>query len=41
MVSSGTTFPGTQAMRVIIDTDSGIDDAAAILMALGSPELQV
>ncbi|ETX03208.1 MAG: hypothetical protein ETSY1_00890 [Candidatus Entotheonella factor] len=27
--------------RVIIDTDPGIDDAAAILMALGSPELQV
>ena len=27
--------------RVIIDTDPGIDDAAAILMALGSPELDV
>lgn len=27
--------------RVIIDTDPGIDDAAAILMALGAPELQV
>jgi inosine-uridine nucleoside N-ribohydrolase len=27
--------------RVIIDTDPGIDDTAAILMALGSPELQV
>ena len=27
--------------RVIIDTDPGIDDAAAILMALGSPELEV
>jgi inosine-uridine nucleoside N-ribohydrolase len=27
--------------RVIIDTDPGIDDAAAILMALGSPELGV
>lgn len=27
--------------RVIIDTDPGIDDAAAILMALGSPELRV
>ena len=30
-----------QAQRVIIDTDTGIDDAAAIFMALGSPELQV
>ena len=27
--------------RVIIDTDPGIDDAAAIFLALGSPELQV
>lgn len=27
--------------RIIIDTDPGIDDAAAILMALGSHELQV
>ena len=27
--------------RVIIDTDPGIDDAAAILMTLGSPELNV
>ena len=27
--------------RVIIDTDPGIDDAAAILMALASPELEV
>jgi len=27
--------------RLIIDTDPGIDDAAAILMALGSPEVQV
>ncbi len=25
--------------RVIIDTDPGIDDAAAILLALASPEL--
>ena len=29
------------AKRVIIDCDPGIDDAAAILMALGSPELRV
>jgi len=27
--------------RVIIDTDPGIDDTAAILFALGSPEIQV
>ncbi|HAI99777.1 MAG TPA: hypothetical protein DCL97_03815, partial [Dehalococcoidia bacterium] len=27
--------------RIIIDTDPGIDDAAAILMALASPELSV
>ncbi|MDP7415170.1 MAG: nucleoside hydrolase [SAR202 cluster bacterium] len=27
--------------RVIIDTDPGIDDAAAILMTLGSPELDI
>ncbi len=32
---------GVEPKRVIIDTDPGIDDAAAILMALGSPELQV
>ena len=41
MVSSGTAFPGVQATRVMIDTDPGIDDAAAILMGLGSPELRV
>ena len=27
--------------RIIIDTDPGIDDAVAILLALGSPELKV
>jgi purine nucleosidase len=27
--------------RIIIDTDPGVDDAAAILMALASPELEV
>ena len=27
--------------RVIIDTDPGVDDAAAILLALASPELAV
>ena len=32
---------GTTAMRVIIDTDPGIDDAAAILFALHSRVLQV
>jgi inosine-uridine nucleoside N-ribohydrolase len=30
-----------QTTRVIIDTDPGIDDIAAILMGLGSPELRV
>lgn len=29
------------AERIIIDTDPGVDDAIAILMALGSPELEV
>ena len=28
-------------LRVIIDTDPGIDDAMAILLALNSPELKV
>jgi inosine-uridine nucleoside N-ribohydrolase len=41
MVSSGTIFPGVQATRVMIDTDPGIDDVAAILMGLGSQEVQV
>jgi inosine-uridine nucleoside N-ribohydrolase len=41
MVSSDTTFPAAQAVRVVIDTDPGIDDVAAILMGLGSQELQV
>jgi len=27
--------------RIIIDTDPGIDDAAAIFLALASPELSV
>ena len=31
----------TDPKRVIIDTDPGIDDTAAIFMALGSPELQI
>lgn len=31
----------TKMKRIIIDTDPGIDDAAAILMALASPELEV
>jgi purine nucleosidase len=29
------------AQRVIIDTDPGIDDALAILLALRSPELGI
>jgi pyrimidine-specific ribonucleoside hydrolase len=41
MVSDDTILPGVQATRVIIDTDPGIDDVAAILMGLGSQELQV
>src|SRR5881275_2964798 len=31
----------TQTQRVIIDTDPGVDDAFAILLALNSPELKV
>src|SRR3989442_10294703 len=31
----------TAAMRVIIDTDPGIDDGAALVSALHSPDLQV
>jgi inosine-uridine nucleoside N-ribohydrolase len=35
-------FTATQAQtRVIIDTDPGVDDAMAILLALNSPELKV
>jgi inosine-uridine nucleoside N-ribohydrolase len=41
MVSCGTISAGAPAIRLIIDTDPGIDDVAAILMGLGSPELQV
>jgi inosine-uridine nucleoside N-ribohydrolase len=41
MVSDDTIIPGVPATRVIIDTDPGIDDVAAILMALGSQEVQV
>lgn len=32
---------GVHPQRVVIDTDPGIDDAAAILMAVGSQELRV
>ena len=28
-------------LKIIIDTDPGQDDAAAIMLALGSPELQI
>ena len=41
MAASPNTAPGATATRVIIDTDPGIDDAAAILMGLGSPELRI
>ncbi len=33
--------PGASPRRIIIDTDPGVDDAFAILLALRSPELQV
>ncbi|HSF31702.1 MAG TPA: nucleoside hydrolase [Candidatus Tectomicrobia bacterium] len=41
MDSSDTILPGAEPTRIIIDTDPGIDDVAAILMGLGSQELQV
>jgi inosine-uridine nucleoside N-ribohydrolase len=41
MATTHTPPQAKQDRRVIIDTDPGIDDAAAILMALGSPELRV
>jgi inosine-uridine nucleoside N-ribohydrolase len=41
MVASGSIFPSVQSTRIIIDTDPGIDDVAAILMGLGSRELGV
>ena len=28
-------------LKIILDTDPGQDDAAAIMLALGSPELQI
>ncbi len=33
--------PASKPLRIIIDTDPGVDDAVAILLALRSPELQV
>ncbi|CAJ1419204.1 unnamed protein product, partial [Effrenium voratum] len=33
--------PASSPRRIIIDTDPGVDDALAILLALGCPELQV
>jgi pyrimidine-specific ribonucleoside hydrolase len=33
--------PGAGPLRVVVDTDPGVDDAAAILLALASPELDV
>jgi pyrimidine-specific ribonucleoside hydrolase len=41
MVASGSILPSVRSTRVIIDTDPGIDDVAAILMGLGSQELRV
>jgi inosine-uridine nucleoside N-ribohydrolase len=40
-VANGSGSAGSPANRVIIDTDPGIDDVAAILMAIGSHELQM
>ncbi len=41
-MSGPSTAPGSDILhRIIIDTDPGQDDAAAILMALGSPEIEV
>src|SRR5579862_7547339 len=37
----GMSTAAQSARRVIIDTDPGIDDAMAILLALNSPELKV
>ena len=39
LVANG--FPQATPQRVIIDTDPGVDDAMAILLALHSPELKV
>ena len=33
--------PGGTLLKIIIDTDPGQDDAAAIMLALGSPEIEV
>jgi inosine-uridine nucleoside N-ribohydrolase len=41
MVSSNAIVPDLQATRVVIDTDPGIDDVAAILMGISSRELRV
>ena len=41
MVSTHHPAQDIKATRVIIDTDPGIDDAAAILMGLASPEIHV
>ncbi|HZE30469.1 MAG TPA: nucleoside hydrolase [Actinoallomurus sp.] len=35
------TTPGVPPIPVIIDTDPGLDDALALLLALGSPEIDV
>jgi inosine-uridine nucleoside N-ribohydrolase len=41
LVAISTSAGQTAAQRVIIDTDPGIDDAMAIILALNSPELKV
>src|SRR2546421_616229 len=39
--SSGRSGPASPVHRIIIDTDPGVDDALAILLAFRSPELKV
>lgn len=40
-LSGGAIFKNPDAKMVIIDTDPGIDDSMALLLALGSPQLNV
>src|SRR5438105_4667085 len=40
-IASDQRAAGTMKRPIIIDTDPGIDDAVAILLALASPELEV
>ncbi len=40
-LTDGQQTPGPGRRRVIIDTDPGVDDALALLLAMRSPELQI